>query len=63
MDFSIYIRYLFGVFINLIKSIQTLLEKNKILIVVLIVMFIVIGIIFYKKYILPRINKTYANNN
>ena len=63
MDFSIYIRYLFGVFLNLIKSFKTILENNKILIVILLVVFIVIGIIFYKKYIFPKINKTYANNN
>jgi len=62
MDFSIYIKYVFGLFINLIQSFKSVLEKNKILIVVLIVMFIVIGIVFYRKYIFPKINKTYANN-
>jgi thiol-disulfide isomerase/thioredoxin len=63
MDFSIYIRYLFGVFTTLLQKFKSILEKYKILIVILIVMFIVIGIIFYKKYIFPKINKTYADNN
>jgi thiol-disulfide isomerase/thioredoxin len=62
MDVSIYKNYIIGLFKLLFKNSISVFEKNNILIVVLLTMFLVIGIIFYKKYISPSIAKRYANN-
>ena len=62
MDLSIYKNFFIGLFKTLFKNIISVFEKNNILIVVLITIFLVIGIIFYKKYIVPQIYKSYANN-
>ena len=62
MDVSIYKNYIIGLFKLLFKNFISVFEKNNILIVVLITIFLVIGIIFYKKYISPQLYKNYANN-
>jgi len=49
-------------FSNLFSKSIRILTDNKILIGVLLVIFIIIGIVFYSKYVAPKLNKTYVDN-
>ena len=50
------------IFSNLFSKFVSILNNNKILIGVLMVIFVIIGIVFYSKYVSPQLNKTYVDN-
>ena len=47
---------------SLLNYILTIIMQNRILISVCLVIFFIIGIVFYYKYIKPKLNNTYADN-